>query len=672
MDRSNTRRRASIFKLLGLSMLQHPELTEEHVDDAMKIWEACERAVARSGEFLGRSHDKYAAVTEYIWHTQQDKPVRNQKQVAAAYGLSQSVVSQTSKQLREYLRPVATSTEHTYATMKPDWFPSSLAALCEHMQKLVSLEVWKLPVERRLFMLFDDLELDYFAVVDGSSASDLRVGLSAEHGYERYMEFTRACVSGAVPLAGIIEQLNQVQLTHMSTFDDTLVVALVEAGITPIINGLYPVLNTLPELDSAREFEEFYSQLEGLIGALASQLTASAHVDAHTTVTISRAHHMLGQVEASFASDELPEYGFDPIQEVQNMLSTVTNPFDVVQLHTNDDMYYTLDVILNYSRPRISRRLRMRADCTLNDLHLAIQCAMEWHDAHLWQFSHAGTHQAIASARGQAKARQSTLHDLFDTPGTTQIDYLYDFGDSWEMRITLVDAESLPVSTPARELLDAKHPAPPEDCGGMPGFERLSEAARTGKDPWGEDIEELAQWYDLERLVKLDEAALLAQFNGTTRSATTPSGPRATSSGGGLAFDSIDPFDFRGEAPELEEVTQMHQEEFGELIVDLHRKHARVLDMVACYGVDQGWPMDFQWLAANTWLTHVMNEEVPVRKPNIYAGALVYALEMSCAPDPKNQVQVADALGTSTVSISKTYEPLLEVIEVIIEDMMEI
>ena len=43
---------------------------------------------------------------------------------------------------------------------------------------------------------------------------------------------------------------------------------------------------------------------------------------------------------------------------------------------------------------------------------------------------------------------------------------------------------------------DGEGTAPPEDCGGIPGYERLLEVFRTGKDPWGEDPKEVIEWAD--------------------------------------------------------------------------------------------------------------------------------------------------------------------------------
>ena len=58
--------------------------------------------------------------------------------------------------------------------------------------------------------------------------------------------------------------------------------------------------------------------------------------------------------------------------------------------------------------------------------------------------------------------------------------YLYDFGDGWLHRITIEKRlPSAPQRVPA-VLIDGARACPPEDCGGIPGYQR-SLAARRGE-----------------------------------------------------------------------------------------------------------------------------------------------------------------------------------------------
>lgn len=66
--------------------------------------------------------------------------------------------------------------------------------------------------------------------------------------------------------------------------------------------------------------------------------------------------------------------------------------------------------------------------------------------------------------------------------------YEYDFGDSWIHGVLLIGIVELPDRF-ERRLLDGARAFPPEDCGGLPGYEDCARVARGGADP-----EELAGW----------------------------------------------------------------------------------------------------------------------------------------------------------------------------------
>ena len=85
--------------------------------------------------------------------------------------------------------------------------------------------------------------------------------------------------------------------------------------------------------------------------------------------------------------------------------------------------------------------------------------------------------------------------------------YLYDFGDNWEHTLAVekvldsADAPFIPF------CLGGERACPPEDCGGVGGYERILEVLKTGEDPGGEDVQELKEWigdWDPERF-DLDE-----------------------------------------------------------------------------------------------------------------------------------------------------------------------
>jgi hypothetical protein len=81
-----------------------------------------------------------------------------------------------------------------------------------------------------------------------------------------------------------------------------------------------------------------------------------------------------------------------------------------------------------------------------------------------------------------------TVH--FDRPGATAR-YEYDFGDGWQHEVTL---EAIVPAQAGRRYpicLAGERACPPEDCGGVPGYENLLEVMR---DPEHEEYESMLQW----------------------------------------------------------------------------------------------------------------------------------------------------------------------------------
>ena len=70
--------------------------------------------------------------------------------------------------------------------------------------------------------------------------------------------------------------------------------------------------------------------------------------------------------------------------------------------------------------------------------------------------------------------------------------YEYDFGDSWE-HLVVVEKVLTPEESPAHlpVCLAGARACPPEDCGGVPGYERFLEALR---DPTHEEHQAMLTW----------------------------------------------------------------------------------------------------------------------------------------------------------------------------------
>ena len=165
------------------------------------------------------------------------------------------------------------------------------------------------------------------------------------------------------------------------------------------------------------------------------------------------------------------------------------------------DSIYQLRAVLRGISPLIWRRLLVRSDTTIAQLHEILQVAFGWEDIHLHRFQIHGREYGLNRDGGaffSSDARQVHLCDL----GLRRLErftYEYDFGDYWlhDLRIEVI----LPVESRKTypSCVAGKCAAPPEDCGGAGAFManrwRYS-AVSNGMS--GEDREELFEELDDE------------------------------------------------------------------------------------------------------------------------------------------------------------------------------
>ncbi len=183
--------------------------------------------------------------------------------------------------------------------------------------------------------------------------------------------------------------------------------------------------------------------------------------------------------------------------------------------------YYEFDVSLQELQPRIWRRFLFRTTATFAQLHQAIQESFGWQDYHLWEFrlpTYRG--RPIAGLLGGEEydrptpdAKAVKLNTYFTGKRVVEwCEYLYDFGDDWTHDVKLIAVHSEKESF-KRRLLDGGRAAPPEDCGGTPGYERMVLFVHTGEDTYDDDPEGLATWLRGWRPDAFDLARAKAEFD---------------------------------------------------------------------------------------------------------------------------------------------------------------
>ena len=164
----------------------------------------------------------------------------------------------------------------------------------------------------------------------------------------------------------------------------------------------------------------------------------------------------------------------------------------------------TVRIELKNSDPPIWREIEVPTSITLETLHGVIQAAIGWRNSHLWEFTIAKRRYGPPtdedwSDEPAADARKTRLRDVLG-PSKTTIDYLYDFGDGWEHRLTVANARAGDPSLAYPRYIAGERNGPPEDCGGIPGFYQMLDAAADPAHPDHADSKAWLAGYDPNRL----------------------------------------------------------------------------------------------------------------------------------------------------------------------------
>ena len=157
---------------------------------------------------------------------------------------------------------------------------------------------------------------------------------------------------------------------------------------------------------------------------------------------------------------------------------------------------YQLRVELEGIVPPVWRRIVVPGSMTLPKLHDLLQLVMGWMDSHLHSFTisnHTYSRSLEDGDLAEMKMLDESRHTLVELLGdsVTTFIYEYDFGDGWGHRI---DIEAVMKPEPDRQYplcLAAARAAPPEDVGGVPGYQEFLDAIGT---PDHEEHDSMLTW----------------------------------------------------------------------------------------------------------------------------------------------------------------------------------
>ena len=153
------------------------------------------------------------------------------------------------------------------------------------------------------------------------------------------------------------------------------------------------------------------------------------------------------------------------------------------------------------SKPPVWRQVLVPAQFSFYKFHLVIQEAFGWENCHLFQFSPKGfgSYPVIKEPFEEDEdygevmnAAKTKLNEIFKKEAQT-FNYIYDFGDNWEHKITLEKIKT--DKTITADCTGGKGACPPEDCGGTWGYTNLIEVL---KDPANPEYEEMKDWLGMD------------------------------------------------------------------------------------------------------------------------------------------------------------------------------
>ncbi len=142
---------------------------------------------------------------------------------------------------------------------------------------------------------------------------------------------------------------------------------------------------------------------------------------------------------------------------------------------------------LHGAKPPVWRRLELPGDLTLPRVHDVIQAAMGWTDSHLHRFRTGRDHRSpyfvthfdIDEGDEGVLEDDIRLDQLIAEKGD-ELWYDYDFGDGWHHAIRVEEVLDMP--PPTVRCIAGRMACPPEDCGGLGGYDELATWVRSGYD----------------------------------------------------------------------------------------------------------------------------------------------------------------------------------------------
>jgi hypothetical protein len=152
---------------------------------------------------------------------------------------------------------------------------------------------------------------------------------------------------------------------------------------------------------------------------------------------------------------------------------------------------YQLKMTLDSIRPPIWRRVQVRSNISLGELHDIIQSAMGWQGGHMHQFVVGNTYYSEPDPEFDAEDENKAKLSKVAPSEKSKFKYEYDFGDGWDH--TILVEKILPAEADIHypRCLTGKRACPPEDCGGPYMYPEFLDAIA---NPANEQHADMLEW----------------------------------------------------------------------------------------------------------------------------------------------------------------------------------
>ena len=183
--------------------------------------------------------------------------------------------------------------------------------------------------------------------------------------------------------------------------------------------------------------------------------------------------------------------------------SSITKVF-----HDTKPQEFHLRVKLNDAPVKIWREFKVPSNLSMEALAFLLECVMGWEGSHLHEFRKKDTYYKSPNEVEYAEdspfpkrfleydANDFHLGNVFQEKGD-RIQFEYDFGDSWEHDVWLKGIRDYgPNETPKFVLVKGEGMCPPDDCGGVWGYEDI--LAAIAKKRKTKEEKEMLEWYGFD------------------------------------------------------------------------------------------------------------------------------------------------------------------------------